>query len=265
MESPSGKRNVKIQIYRIPVSDAQVDCDVSVVYKEIRDTTWIPYTIDSLVGYDTILYSENIKVPLDTIVKEVEILNQKEWVHSQLNRYGKPNYTTVVFQIPQPKKADLIEEEIIGWAFWIGVDQEAKEAWNSNVSNIKQSLQQISSYLISPLGGLIVGLVSNLYTPSTGEDIHWQLVTMRNGEKTVLAYGKSIAAYRKVIPPLIYFYLENDNYLHGVEVNIIVSMVKKIIKYTYKEVQKYRVEPRYVKLHRKKMNIKKRIIILPSH
>ncbi len=267
--SSAGKKLVELIVERTPQSEQTKNFDTSVKYKTRYDTTWISYTKDSLVGYDTIPYTITKREKIKEEIREESILDRTEYINSVYNRYGNPHEASITFTIHNPSNDnEYIEEKILGWAFWISVDQQGLEAWNKNVNVIKNGITSLSGTITSPLGALVIGSVTSLYTPTSGEDIKWGLYYYTNQEYLKLASGQSIASYKKITFPKtgsFTFILENDNYVKGVKVNVKVSVVKKIEYYEDKEYQKYRAYPKYVKVPKKRMEIKKTTLIYPSN
>jgi hypothetical protein len=228
-------RVCKINIHRIP-SNPNLEIFNSEVYWEMKqDTTWNTYTKDVIVRYDTI-YEQKIKKELvKTQINEELIFDKSQRVHSYSNENG--NKTSIFFTLPQNLYSDYKTTEVISWAYWVGVGEEANLEWKRNVQTVGKLAKGIATTFSSPLGALAVGAITDLSIPTLGEDVYYAVVDQQNRDLFMNDYqyrlydqGKGIAGYRKFtnLNQGIYFIvLSNDNMIQGIEVNIkVVAMVE---------------------------------------
>ena len=220
------KRVGRIRIFRIPADETTKDFNTNWKWKTIRDTIYTPYTIDSITGYQKIQYKEKIRELVKTENIENIIFNKSQRVHSYLNENRSSTYLRV--DLPNPFTSELKEEKVIAWAYWIGVGQEAQQAYQENAKSVGELANGITSMYGTPLAGLAVG-----------KDVFYTFIPdYENAQKfvngqTYLQFdtGKGIAAYGKNsnrTQGTFYIGLSNDNQLQGIDVDVKVVSVKEV-------------------------------------
>jgi hypothetical protein len=267
--SAVGKRIVGIDIERTPISNDLVSFSTDWKWIGRYDTTYVPYKKDSLVGYDTTDYQETVKELVKTEKKDEMVSNKSVRVNSVLNSNGPRAETQIT--IPNDLITPLREEKIIGWAYWISVGKEGQEAYEKNV---KSTMNTLASTFVSPLAGVIMGQVSNMIMPSSGEDVQFYIVDNNNLYKyrsglgfTPKDRGKGIASYGKFTPSYLGTFLPNernytialynDNQVTPIDVDIKVDILKEIKYFKNVTYNKKRVTPRYVTLNKVRRDIKR--------
>ena len=223
-------RICKIHIQRIPssLSTKNFNSTVSWVIKE--DTTWNTYTKDIITGYDT-TYEQRVKKELIKSEKREELIMDKmQRVHSITNENG--NKTYVFFTLPINQQSPYKTKKVISWAYWVGVGEEANQAWKENAKTISTLTKGVASYFVSPLGALALGAVTDLMIPNIGEDVSYAITDQVNKNLFMagLSYrlfdkGKGIAGYKNFtninLSQGTYFIcLSNDNFRLGIDVNV---------------------------------------------
>ncbi|PPK95728.1 hypothetical protein LY01_01321 [Nonlabens xylanidelens] len=267
------KRVGKIKIYRIPANETTKDFNTNWRWKTLRDTIYTPYTIDSITGYKTIKFKERIKELVSTENVEDLLLNKSQRVHSYYNDNRSSSYLRV--DLPNPIVSDLKEERIIAWAYWIGVGQEAQDAYKENARSVGELANGITSMYGTPLAGLAVGTITDLLIPKIGEDVYYSFIPdHENAEKfingqTYLQFdtGKGIAAYGKnsnLTQGVFYIGLHNDNQVQGIDVDVKVVLVKEVKTYEMVEYDRQKEEPITVTLNKSRMSIKETKIRVPA-
>lgn len=262
-------RICKINIQRIPKSEDLIPFNTDWEWKTLYDTTYVSYTEDSLVGYDTLNYKEKVKELVKTEKIDDMIMDKTQRVHSYFNENS--SYTYLRVDLPQNKKEPYREEKVIAWAYWIGVGEEASQAYAENVKSVGKIAAGLASTFGTPLAGVAVGAVTELLTPKTGEDVQYAFLDDFQNVQTYVAgqtyyqfdQGKGIAAYGKNSSRLqgtFYIGLYNDNYNTGVDANVKIVVIKEIKTYEDIEYDRQKITPEYVKLNKKRMVVKTRKI-----
>ncbi|WP_298347760.1 hypothetical protein [uncultured Dokdonia sp.] len=266
------KRVGKIKIFRIPADESTKKFNTNWKWKTIRDTIYTPYTIDSITGYKKIQYKEKVRELVKTENIEDILFNKSQRVHSYYNDNRSSTYLRV--DLPNPMVSDLKEERLIAWAYWIGVGQEAQQAYKENARAVGELANGVSAIYGTPLAGLAVGTVSELLIPKTGEDVFYTfLPDYENAEKFIngLEYlqndtGKGIAAYGKnsnITQGTFYIGLHNDNQIQGIDVDVKVVSIKEVKTFEIVEYDREREEPITVTLNKTRMDVKETKIRVP--
>lgn len=257
-------RICKVKIERVPASEELAHFITDWEWKTVLDTTWVPYTQDSLVGYDTLRYKETVKELKSKETVDDLIMDKSQRVHSYYNANSSKTYLKI--DLPTFKKEKYYEEEIIAWAYWIGVGEEANEAYQKNVEAMGQLASGVASTFGTPLAGIAVGAITELFTPSMGEDVAYWFVNdfayvqafLAGQEFYLFDQGKGVVAYGKNTNQLagtFFILLKNDNEVTGIDVNVKVDVIKEIRTYHDVEYDREKVTPRYVTLNKSRMEV----------
>ena len=258
-------RVANVRIQRIPASINNINFNTAWKWKTKRDTVYITYQKDSLVGYKMIPYQETIKELIDTKKEEVLLIRKSQRVHSLYNENNNKTYLRV--DLPTLENIALKKERILAWAYWIGVGQEGKEAYKKNVESFSKIIgKAVSTYYQTPLAGFAVGAVTELILPKVGEDVAYcflndfeNVQVFLNGQQYYLFdSGKGKAAYGRNDTKVVgtfYIGLHNDNLTRGIDVDVNVVAIKQTELYEYKVYNKQRKEPQYVTLNKTRMQV----------
>lgn len=255
--SALGRRICNINVQRIPASEETKNFNTSITWIEKQDTNWNTYTKDVLVGYDTTYQQQKRRELISSDQKENLILDKTERVHSINN--GNGNKSFVFFTLPQNITTANKTSNVISWAYWIGVGDEANKAWQANTKAIKSAVIKGAAYFSTPLGALAIGAISELVTPKLGEDVKYSIVDQAN--KTLFAFGqpykgwdhgKGVAGYKKFSDPSLcqgtfFVCMENDNSWQGIDATVKVIAIVETNEYQDKMVTEMIVNPRYEK------------------
>ena len=262
----------KVKIQRIPKSVDLISFNTNWTWKNLYDTTYIPYTVDSLEGYDTLFYKEKVRELVKTEQYDDIIIDKNERVGDKSFVTPRNSYTYLSFTLPYDIIDPNREEETVAWAYWIGVGKEAQDAYKKNVQEIGKIASNLAGSFVSPLAGLAVGVVTTLFIPSSGDNVYYcffrnekQALAFKNGTEGAEAfdYGHGIAGYGKNTSNLygtFYIGLHNDNNIQDIDVNIKIVVVREVRIYEDKEYDRQKITPRYITLHKKKMEVKTRQI-----
>ena len=250
-------RICKIQIQRIPANANNKNFNTNVSWIIKQDTTWNTYTKDILVSYDTSYVQKTKKELANSSQKEELIIDKTQRVHSQSNENG--NKTFLFFSLPSNKINEYQSTKVISWAYWVGVGEEANQAWKQNVQIVGGMVKGAASYYSSPLGALAVGAIVDLMTPKMGEDVYYAISDnsgkdnfMAGNEYRLWDSGKGVAGYKKFTASNLcqgtYFVLlSNDNYIQGIDVSVKVVAIIETNTYIDKQYTEQIIRPKYEK------------------
>lgn len=266
------KRVGKIKIYRTPINETTKDFNTNWKWKTIRDTIYVPYTIDSITGYNTINYKEKVRELVKTEKIEDLFFNKKQRVHSYYNENRSKTYLRV--DLPNPILTEQKEEKVIAWAYWIGVGEEAQKAYKQNAKSIGDIANGIASKYGTPLAGLAVGKVTELLIPKIGEDVSYSFIpnyenaTKFINDQSYLQFdqGKGIAAFGKnsnQTQGTFYIGLYNDNQFQGIDVDIKIVAIKEVKTFEFKEYDRQDKKPIIKTLQKTSIRINETKIRVP--
>lgn len=205
-------RVINVIIKRIPASPETLNFNTKVGWHNVLDTTYKAEQNQYLVKSDTSF---------------VDVINTNAIVHSSLNSNG--NRSNLSFTIPS---------NTVSWAYWIGVGQESKKAYQKDM----QAMSSIGSNFvggINPLAGVLLGVLPSLTKSNTGENVHYyviadydnavkfmsgqQFLQLKNAD-VVNDYG----IMRGLTNQKLYIGMYNDNATREIEVNVkITAMLVK--------------------------------------
>jgi len=254
-------RVCKVKIQRIPKNEELRTFNTNWEWQTVYDTTYVPFTKDSVVGYDTTYVQKTKKelVKIDTLV--TELFNKNERVHSQ-TAIGKTQYAQLNVSLPTntytPNKYNPYQStEVIAWSYWLGVGQKSVEEYkkaNKNISNGISTIGSLTGY--GALATLAVTGISMFATPSVGDNVQYKFITLQNGVRKILDSGNGISAYgrnTKILQGGYSIQLYNDNVMDGINVTVKVACIQIHKTWTDKKYSDQVIKPRYVKLDKNRM------------
>ena len=210
-----------LEVNRLPAQGAPTEIDQTIYWMDVIDTTfkWIdkPY----YTYRDTAL---------------VKLLEETRKVHSVTSLYD--NEDCVSFRLP---------EHTIAWSYYIGVDQQGSQAYESAVAEMASLTSKMVKvpFNITPLAGLMAYGVQAIVALQSGEDIDFAVVDNLNAAQfredlqfKSLVEGRMINGTRAFNDPLIGEWnicLENDNFIDGVSVLVIVEALVRPYTVEYKK------------------------------
>lgn len=263
--------NVKIQ--RIPSKNGNSAFNTGWKWLTVRDTVYEPYQKDSLIGYQIIPYKETVKELIGTKKKEILLFQKSQRVHSYYNHNKSRTYLRV--DLPRLETTDLKKERILSWAYWIGVGNEGKAAYEKNVRNFSKLIGKAANvYFQTPLAGVALGIITELFIPDKGHDVAYYFMddfryvqSFLDGNQFYLFdSGKGRAAFGrndKRLSGTFYIGLSNDNLTKGIDVEVRVVAIKEIQTFKYKTYNKERKEAQYIKLNKTRMQVKEKNYRVP--
>lgn len=257
-------RICKIKIQRIPKSESLINFNTEWKWFTQFDTTYINYTQDSLIGYDTLLYKETVKELITSEIKEENILTETKAPISSIG-WMEQNVNTMVIPITLPQNIELGNETrtVTSWAYWVNVGDESIEKYNSAKTIMKGG----ASLVLTPLGAYAFGAISDLVLP-TGSDAVFAALTDLNNKFlfqnklnfSPFYYSKSVASTKKftdsdMCQGTYYLCLRNDNSTFKIYVTVNVVAILEINKYQDKIYDRISITPRYITLNKRRMVI----------
>jgi len=222
-----GSKQVYFKIERIPHSNARIDFDTYVEWRTITDTIRRNYSEKTTTVYDTSYVAKYRKVLQKTALEVIELANQEERVHARTNLMND-NINRLTFNLPPSIRKELVEQEVVGWAYWIGVGQEGTENYNKE---LKQFLKMFAVKVVAKknmLAALALGTYAVVLNPPKGENIQYQLFVKRGDKVAELASGDVTSAFGRETQALegkIQLNLTNDNFLNGLNVRFKIAAV----------------------------------------
>lgn len=267
----NGGKYCNLKIARIPKDKSTEGFNTEWKWGYITDTTYVTYQEDSLVGSDTISYTETKKVLSSEEIREENIVNSNIEIKSiGIIDHDNPR-EKVKIELPRNLQYDNKKEEVVAWAYWIGVGDNSDNVVRKNMELIKNAANMTSAIPFvgkySALAGYAVGIVSDLYT-TKGDYVQYYLVADANNANLFMK-GKTFSSIRSnnvsgaferflnnnMLQGTYYICLYNDNLSFHKKVKVLVSVVIKTQYFRNEEVQKSKVVPRYVKVERNKMQV----------
>lgn len=239
-----GAKQIYFKIERIPHSDARIDFDTYVEWRTITDTIRRNYSEKTTTVYDTSYVAKYRRVLQKTDLDVVELANQEERVHARTNLTNS-NSNSLTFNLPPSIRKDLLEQEVVGWAYWIGVGQEGTENYNKE---LKRFLQMFAMKVVAKknmLAGLALGTYAVVLNPPKGENIQYQLSVEHKGKVVKVASGDVTSAFGRETQELggrVQLDLTNDNIINGLNVGFKIAAVveRKIYRMEGYQVRKVR-------------------------
>ncbi|MDT7832026.1 hypothetical protein RQM59_06520 [Flavobacteriaceae bacterium S356] len=266
-------RVANVQIQRIPSKNGSPSFNTGWKWYTVRDTIYVPYQKDSLIGYQMIPYQETIKEIVNTKKEEILLFQKSQRVHSYYNRNKSRTYLRV--DLPRLEITDLKKEKILAWAYWIGVGEEGKAAYDKNVRNFSKFIgKAANAYFQTPLAGLALGFITELFIPNNGHDVAYYFMDeFRNVQSfldgnqfSFFDSGKGRAAFGRNDSRLwstFYIGLSNDNLTKGIDVEVKVIAIKETQTFKYNTYNKEKKEAQYMKLNKTRMQVKEKKYRVP--
>jgi len=275
-----GGRICKMKIQRIPKTNDLVNFNTNWKWKTLYDTTYVPFTKDSIVGYDTTYLQKTRKKLISTDTVPVELFNKNERVHSCM--YGEiilcdPANARSHIRVPLPKNevTPYRTKKVISWAYYLGVGEATS---NTFAQNKQKFLTDVTEKVASKnlMYGLAVGAVSYMILPTSGDNVYYYFV--RNYDY-VLAFHKGLgflqfdqgdgpSAYGRnteITQGEFYICLYNDNEWKHIDVMVKVTAVYIDKKYVDEQYTEQRITPRKVTLHKRRMVVNTTQIRVNDH
>ena len=245
--------SVKVKIERSFSSNAGKKFNPNIKWVDRFDTT---YTIENRLVkvYDTNYV--NVREKEWKYTQREELIVEKNQTVSSTYTIGKDNKATVSVKLPDNFKDSSQSKRVVSWAYWVGVGEEANEQWKSNVKLIGTITKTVAGFYTSPLGALLLGQVTELAIPKSGEDVIYKVMDQSNyksfnaaGNYKTIDKGQGTAIFKQLLEPkyqsgTFFFHLENDNKLQDILVNIKVVAIIETGTPKWVETKKMVLTPR---------------------
>ncbi len=254
-------RTCRIKIFRIPKDETTLNFNTAWEWKTVYDTTYIPYTIDSIIGYDTTYYKETVTELASTELSEVMVLDENAFLGAQMSLSGAGQHYQKGFKLPDNYYSKYRKQETVSWAYWIGVGEEANQAWQRGMNAVKGLTQTAAASYISPLGAAALGVAFNWAMPSTGDNVQFNIV---NSFGNIISQGNCISTHKTIINTYnqgeYAIHLYNDNVMQAINVKIRVVAIIKTYYFHDVLYNRRRIDARKVTLHKTRMEVTPRQI-----
>jgi len=242
------------------------------------DTTFVPFTVDSLVGYDTTYRPYLEKELFVDRMELVQVLeNHGVEVHSRTYKWplsasqGELNEEVVEIDMPSTLNSKYKKVENVVWYYGVGVNQQQKLLADERRANLFDLGGEIAGYFAGTIGKVVFKGVGHLTSDQSDASVYVMLTDYENAVK--FQYDQEFSIYRddnivssstiRMETPRngrIYLGLENDDLDDALTAYINVAVWQRIREYRDVEKQKEIVKPRYLTLHKQRMVVKTRKI-----
>lgn len=269
-------RICKIKIQRIPDDESKISFDTGWHYENVNDTTFIPYTEDSLTGYVEEKYIETVPELVETKYSTEELYSGQIWIRSKgIIQEDNPR-ECIYYQIPYVK-TPLFERKVKALVVWYGTGEKAESylavSENDGTKNIVKGVAEVAGGIVAKnkLGAYAAGAAVDFVFPATGSNnvVHFYITDVnnskafKNGEEFQSFYsGKGTGVCVRFTDNMFFekstysLCFRNPN-LHD-RIRVVANVTAFIEENTYKNVDYERVRqvPQYVTLHKNKYKIK---------
>ena len=254
-------RTCKMTILRIPKDETTLNFNTAWEWKTVYDTTYIPYIIDSIIGYDTIYYKETITELASSNLTEETVLDENAPIGAQMSVSGNGQYYHKKFSLPQNSYSKYYKRELISWAYWIGVGEEGNKAWKSGLTAVKGLAQTAAASYLTPLGAAAIGVAFDWAMSTTGDNVRYSI---ENSFGNIIYQGDCISTYKTISNTFntgdYIIHLYNDNVMQ--KINVRIRVIAIIQTNTYHDViyDRRRIDARKVTLNKTRMEVTPRQI-----
>lgn len=254
-------RTCRMKLLRVPKDETTVSFNTAWEWKTVYDTAYIPYTIDSITGYDTIYYKETVTELASTDLSEVMVLDENAVVGAQMSLSGTGQHYQKRFKLPDNYYSKYLKQEMVSWAYWIGVGEEANQAWQRGMNAVKGLAETAAATYISPLGAAALGVAFDWAMPSTGENVQFSIV---NGFGNTISQGNCISTHKTITNSYNHgeyvINLYNDNVMHKINVRLRVVAIIRTSNYHDVVYNHRKIDARKVTLNKTRMEVTPRQI-----
>lgn len=272
-----GNKMCSLSIKRIPKSQETADFNTGWQWKTLYDTTYTTYKEDSLVGHDTVYYTETVKEVASREMKEELLFNNTVEIRSigLLDHDNPRSYVKV--SLPVNQSGHNFEKKVIGWGYLLNVGDKSDVDLKKKNDYMVEGASVVTTLLSgSKLAGFIVGKVAgSVFNNSGSDNVVWAIVAnldnknaFMNGQAyNYLRHGDGTAVYGKFVNDYnqgdYYICMYNDNLHDRIHVNVQASAVVETTTYKDVDYQRTRVVPKYVKLTKTRMITSSRQVRVP--
>lgn len=231
-------KNLNLKVSRIPKNDSLKNINTTIVWMTKLDSTLVIEKNKLLVKSDTI--SKNI---IDRVERVAATYSQNS------------NSTEFTFLLPSGINTENESEEIIAWAYWIGVGNQSISEFEKNKQNFLLDNSDKIATLIDPLAALALGVFIAFSSPPEGDNVKYSITYKEKSfsiekldfveNEYLIDSGNSVVVNGRVENKLegrIKVNFVNDNYIDAI--NVYVKVTAVVVKNSFKmeEIKKYVVE-----------------------
>ncbi len=273
-------RVCKIKIQRIPESAEKQSFNTGWEWDTKYDTAYIPYTQDSLVGYDSLWTKEFVKEEIGSYLQEEDLLpggkpvtikSSGILVHDNPREFVEIRLPANIYTSNQTKK-------VVAWGFWFGVGVSSAElTFLNNKETIKNMVTTVAG-ISDPIAAFAIGAVANLIIPSGDklDPVRYAITDLYNkelfmkGNPNYIYYtngfgkgGTGRFTEPNMCQGVYYLCMKNENIHDRIDVIVKAVAVVEIKDYQYVEYDRLKVSPRYVTRHKERMEVKTSQVRVP--
>ena len=264
-------RVCEVRIQRVPRSEETADFNTGWKWQTVYDTTYTTYTQDSIVGYDTLSSKKVARDLVSSELKEYSLLDKTVSVKARgIIKHEIPKMC-VPITLPNLENTETCKQEIVAWAYWMGVGPSADNIFSRN----KGTLVNLSGLVTAnPLAKLAIGVATALIIPDGKKiDPVWYAVTDEAGKAAfmededfhALDYGRGKGSYSRFSDPEqcqgpYYVCIKNENLHNSVDVTVKAVAIVKVETYKEKDYERTKTSPRYISVDKMRMVITPRQI-----
>lgn len=262
-----------LRILRVPSSDDTYGFNTGVETKIVYDTTYTHYTEDSLVGHETVYYTETVKEIVDTQTNELELVNKEIIVHAHgtFSDYNPREYVEI--NIPSFADTETQSRKITSWAYFLGVNENgsALDKIKGTAKTTTNAVSQVGGVFSksTALGAFAAGSVIDFIPTPTDVVSYW----LTNSQSEAIAYKngtfypnnspKDYCVTRRVVDPNYisgtqYICLYNSNTLRKITVRVQAVALVETTTYKYVDYQREKVVPQFVKVNKVRTDVTSR-------
>lgn len=279
------KRICKVKIQRIPADESKISFDTGWRYEEVKDTTVIPYTEDSIVGYDEQQYTEVVRELVKTEYETSKVLE----LSTELRSEGIINHDNprgiYKLNLPSPLKEPLVEKSVVRWTLWLATGPDAQTSWQQNVQRYdKQDVDRgvvktvieigTTAATKDPQKGKLAGESFDIVFPKNGSLVEYSIANAKNANlfyngqswvnldhANVLGLDKMFTEERFMRDDL-YLCLRNTNVHYRMKVVAKATALIEIKTFQNVEYKRVRSVPKTVTLNKTRLDIKTRQVMM---
>lgn len=229
-----GPKKVALTIQRIPPHSSRIHFNPYVKWKTVVDTFRPHFRVEQSTVYDTSYQTYTRRVLYKKSQQMTTLLSRTERVVSKTN-LQQDNKTSIRVELPALQQNKELEEQLLGWAYWIGVGQEGLENYNQE---LKKFLTTATAKVMGQnlLAGLALGAYTVAVNPPQGDNILYSWWSEQEGKQKLMSQGNVTAAFGRFSTlknRVLILNLENDNILNGLNVHL--KLVAVIQQYHYRQ------------------------------
>ncbi len=261
-----GNRTCKIRISRIPSDEKTANFNTGWKWVTVYDTTYISFSEDTVVGYDTLSSKRVARNLLSSELKEYNLLDKTISIPARgIIKHDNPRMC-IPINLPKLENTETCHQEIMAWAYWMGVGPSADNFFSRN----KGTLVNLSGLVTAnPLAKLAIGVATALIIPDGDKiDPVWYAVTDGDGKAAfmegkdfhALDYGRGKGSYSRFSEPEqcqgpYYVCVKNENLHNSVDVTVKAVAIVKVETYKEKDHERMKTTPRYTSVDKTRMEI----------